>query len=119
MSSSRTLTVTITMFRDALSISARQPAAVSCRGHNVTDGGGGNGHGEAQGWCSPISRSVPNTQFSYGRTPRLEVGCIQRRVEGRGGVTHTETAEEVRKDWEVGKLFFFFSKDLSHEAKAE
>jgi len=46
-----------------------------------------------------------------GRTPRLEVGCIQRRVEGSGGVTHTETAEEVRKDWEVGKLFFFFSKD--------
>ena len=37
-----------------------------------------------------------------GRTPRLEVGCIQRRVEGSGGVTHTETAEEVRKDWEVG-----------------
>ena len=34
-----------------------------------------------------------------GRTPRLEVGCIQRRVEGSGGVTHTETAEEVRKDF--------------------
>ena len=43
-----------------------------------------------------------------GRTPRLKVGCIQRRVEGiqrrvegSGGVTHAETAEEVRKDWEV------------------
>ena len=48
-----------------------------------------------------------------GRTPRLEVGCLQRRVEGSGGVTHTETAEEVRKDWKVGKLFplfFFFSR---------
>ena len=51
-----------------------------------------------------------------GRTPRLEVGCIQRRVEGSGGVTHTETAEEVRKDWEVGKMFFsfFFSQRISH-----
>ena len=47
-----------------------------------------------------------------GRTPRLEVGCLQRRVEGSGGVTHTETAEEVRKDWKVGKFFplFFFSR---------
>ena len=57
-----------------------------------------------------------------GRTPRLEVGCIQRRVEGSGGVTHTETAEEVRKDREVGEFsfsLFFFSKDLSHEAKTE
>jgi hypothetical protein len=47
-----------------------------------------------------------------GRTPRLEVGCIQRRVEGSGGVTHTETAEEVRKDWEVGEFSFslFFLK---------
>jgi hypothetical protein len=50
-----------------------------------------------------------------GRTPRLEVGCIQRRVEGSGGVTHTETAEEVRKDWEVGEFFFlFFSQRISH-----
>ena len=48
-----------------------------------------------------------------GGTPRLEVGCIQRRAEGSGGVTHTETAEEVRKDWEVGKLFFF-SQRISH-----
>ena len=51
-----------------------------------------------------------------GRTPRLEVGCIQRRVEGSGGVTHTETAEEVRKDWEVGEFSFslFFSQRISH-----
>ena len=51
-----------------------------------------------------------------GRTPRLEVGCIQQRVEGSGGVTHTETAEEVRKDWEVGEIFFFsfFSQRISH-----
>ena len=52
-----------------------------------------------------------------GRTPRLEVGCIQRRVEGSGGVTHTETAEEVRKDWEVGEfsfsLFFFLKGSLT------
>ena len=48
--------------------------------------------------------------------------CWSWRVEGSGGVTHTETAEEVRKDWEVGEFsfsLFFFSKDLSHEAKAE
>ena len=56
-----------------------------------------------------------------GRTPRLEVGCIQRRVEGSGGVTHTETAEEVRKDWEVGKKnsCSFLKGSLLHEAEAE
>jgi hypothetical protein len=61
-----------------------------------------------------------------GRTPRLEAGCIQRRVEGSGGVTHTETAKEVREDWAAGKILFFFlilsflfSKNLSHEARTE
>ena len=51
-----------------------------------------------------------------GGNPRLEVGRIQRRVEGSGGVTHTETAEEVRKDWEVGEFSFslFFSQRISH-----
>ena len=49
-----------------------------------------------------------------GRTPRLEAGCIQRRVEGSGGVTHTETAKEVREDWAVGNFFsppFSFLKE--------
>ena len=38
-------------------------------------------------------------------------------AEGGGQrVTHTETAEEVRKDWEVGEFSFslFFSQRISH-----
>ena len=49
--------------------------------------------------CKIVGRDeVRRPKEEIGRTPRLVVVGIQRRVEGSGGVTHTKAAEEVRKD---------------------
>ena len=69
--------------------------------------------------CKIVGRDeVRRLQEETGRTPRLEAVCFQRRVEGRRGVKHTKAAGEVRKDWEVGKLFFFLKGSL-HESVAD